>query len=180
MGVLGRVRDDLQHSGATAASAPVAFQALAAAEGSDWFWWFGADQDSGNDGLFDALFRLHLTNVYRGLGKPPPQILERHLVPHAVLWTFPNQQERMQATDRLTIRTNCPGILHWRLDASEAHSAALTPIGGVMAGIHYYALTLGPFFSSAQTVTFRFECGDPDCDHTDRCCQFEDYTIMLE
>ncbi len=22
------------------------------------------------------------------------------------------------------------------------------------------ALTLGPFFSSAQTVTFRFECGD--------------------
>jgi hypothetical protein len=43
-----------------------AFQALYAAEGSDWFWWFGEDQDSGNDGEFDDLFmagvhRHHLT-----------------------------------------------------------------------------------------------------------------------
>src|SRR5690606_5888571 len=34
-------------------------KSLFAAEGSDWFWWLGNDQDSGRDHVFDALFRGH-------------------------------------------------------------------------------------------------------------------------
>lgn len=50
---------------------------LYAAEGSDWFWWFGDDHFSPHSDRFDYLFRQHLTNVYRLLGlSPPPQLLE--------------------------------------------------------------------------------------------------------
>lgn len=40
-------------------------RALFAAEGSDWFWWYGDDHFSPHSDRFDALFRKHLMNVYR-------------------------------------------------------------------------------------------------------------------
>ena len=42
------------------------------AEGSDWFWWYGADQDSGDDAYFDRGFRALLEGVYTSLGLPVP------------------------------------------------------------------------------------------------------------
>jgi alpha-amylase/alpha-mannosidase (GH57 family) len=45
------------------------------AEGSDWFWWYGDDHSSEHDFEFDDLFRRHLRNVYRLLGKPVPDEL---------------------------------------------------------------------------------------------------------
>ena len=42
------------------------------AEGSDWFWWYGADQNSGNDEAFDEQFRAYLGQVYDVLGEPRP------------------------------------------------------------------------------------------------------------
>ena len=47
-----------------------------AAEGSDWFWWYGPDFTIDSDFLFDELFRLHLQNVYRILGVEPPAHLD--------------------------------------------------------------------------------------------------------
>lgn len=47
------------------------------AEGSDWFWWFGDDHSSAQDGLFDHLFRKHLKNVYILLKTPYPVQLDR-------------------------------------------------------------------------------------------------------
>jgi alpha-amylase/alpha-mannosidase (GH57 family) len=41
-----------------------ALQEIYAAEGSDWFWWYGPDFSTENDDLFDDLFRQHLKNVY--------------------------------------------------------------------------------------------------------------------
>ncbi|MDE1171947.1 MAG: glycoside hydrolase family 57 protein [Verrucomicrobium sp.] len=46
-----------------------------AAEGSDWFWWYGPDFTTDCDFLFDDLFRTHLQNVYRILGAEPPAYL---------------------------------------------------------------------------------------------------------
>ena len=44
----------------------MAWEAMYAAEGSDWFWWYGADQLApGGDDPFDVAFRTHLANVYR-------------------------------------------------------------------------------------------------------------------
>ena len=46
------------------------------AEGSDWFWWYGDDQDSGQDEYFDLGFRSLLKRVYAALGDPIPIFLE--------------------------------------------------------------------------------------------------------
>lgn len=54
-----------------------AWRELDIAEGSDWFWWYGDDRSSGQDDLFDQLFRRHLQNVYRILGESPPTVLLR-------------------------------------------------------------------------------------------------------
>jgi alpha-amylase/alpha-mannosidase (GH57 family) len=51
--------------------------ALYAAEGSDWFWWYGDDHFSPHADRFDALFRRHLMNVYRLLNlEIPPELYE--------------------------------------------------------------------------------------------------------
>ncbi|MBW4054101.1 MAG: glycoside hydrolase [Proteobacteria bacterium] len=52
-------------------------RSLYAAEGSDWFWWYGDDHFSPHSDHFDRLFRRHLMNIYRLLGQDAPrQLLE--------------------------------------------------------------------------------------------------------
>ncbi|MBI3837150.1 MAG: alpha-amylase/alpha-mannosidase [Planctomycetia bacterium] len=52
-----------------------AWEELYIAEGSDWFWWFDENHSSGQDWLFDQLFRKHLQNVYLLLGDQSPAAL---------------------------------------------------------------------------------------------------------
>jgi alpha-amylase/alpha-mannosidase (GH57 family) len=47
-------------------------RALFAAEGSDWFWWYGDDHFSPHSDQFDLLFRRHLLCIYRLLGGEVP------------------------------------------------------------------------------------------------------------
>lgn len=58
----------------------LAYRELMIAQGSDWFWWYGEPNDSGQDHIFDYLFREHLKNVYRYLGMKPPTYLDFPLV----------------------------------------------------------------------------------------------------
>ena len=53
-----------------------ALREIYAAEGSDWFWWYGPDFSTDNDALFDELFRQHLKNVYLLCSASPPAELE--------------------------------------------------------------------------------------------------------
>lgn len=53
-----------------------AWREIFIAEGSDWFWWYGEPNDSGQDDLYDSLFRTHLQNVYRVLGQSVPEYLQ--------------------------------------------------------------------------------------------------------
>jgi alpha-amylase/alpha-mannosidase (GH57 family) len=67
----------LETNGATSPVArEAAYQALLAAEGSDWFWWFGDDHYSAHDAVFDHLFRAHLREVYRHLSLEVPEGLQ--------------------------------------------------------------------------------------------------------
>jgi alpha-amylase/alpha-mannosidase (GH57 family) len=50
-------------------------RSLYAAEGSDWFWWYGDDHFSPHSDRFDRLFRQHLMNIYRLIGQDPPREL---------------------------------------------------------------------------------------------------------
>lgn len=52
-----------------------AFDFMCLAEGSDWFWWFGDDQDSGQDDYFDEAFRALLASVYTALNADVPQFV---------------------------------------------------------------------------------------------------------
>ena len=50
---------------------------LYAAEGSDWFWWYGDDHSSSHKECFDQLFRRHLMKIYQLLGiESPGDLLE--------------------------------------------------------------------------------------------------------
>ncbi len=51
-----------------------------AAEGSDWFWWYGQDQDSGRDHEFDSAYRGLLMAAHRDLGQKPPADLALPIV----------------------------------------------------------------------------------------------------
>ncbi len=55
-------------------------QELYIAEGSDWFWWYGEPNHSGQDHIFDYLFREHLKNIYRFFNLPILPSLETPLV----------------------------------------------------------------------------------------------------
>ena len=59
------------HSGLEAA-----WESLYIAEGSDWFWWYGLDQDSGYDEMWDVLFKVHLSNIYRAINIDLPPYLQ--------------------------------------------------------------------------------------------------------
>lgn len=77
---LGKTREFLIHK---SGQKNVAIEQLAkswsclyAAEGSDWFWWYGPDFSTDSDQIFDELFRTHLKNVYGFLGVTPPPYLD--------------------------------------------------------------------------------------------------------
>jgi alpha-amylase/alpha-mannosidase (GH57 family) len=71
-----------QHPEATEAANPKVWEALYAAEGSDWFWWFGEGHSSNQDAMFDQLFREHLLAMYKALNEPVPEALNHPLELH--------------------------------------------------------------------------------------------------
>lgn len=58
-----------------------AMNLMYAAEGSDWFWWYGSDQDSGDDASFDLQYRSTLMDIYKTLGEPVPDWLYVPIIP---------------------------------------------------------------------------------------------------
>jgi alpha-amylase/alpha-mannosidase (GH57 family) len=90
--LLGRARarfDRAVADGVTKEQCDAAYERLLAAEGSDWFWWFGEPFHSMEDALFDALFRAHLAGAYSALGLPPPRDLDEPVASHrAAVATF--------------------------------------------------------------------------------------------
>lgn len=71
-----------KHPEATEENNPAAWEALYAAEGSDWFWWFGEGHSSNQDAIFDQLFREHLYGIYKALNEPIPAYLTQPLEVH--------------------------------------------------------------------------------------------------
>jgi alpha-amylase/alpha-mannosidase (GH57 family) len=52
---------------------------LSICEGSDWFWWFGDYNSAESVDSFDRLYRRNLSNLYRLLKLPVPQVLNRSI-----------------------------------------------------------------------------------------------------
>lgn len=84
--LLGHTRSRLVDAGPTLPPerAKAAWDELYAAEGSDWFWWYGDDFDTDFKPEFDRLFRSHLRNVWMHMGLTPPDQLNQPIcaAPH--------------------------------------------------------------------------------------------------
>ena len=59
---------------------PAAKRELLIAQGSDWFWWYGEPNNSGQDFLFDYMFRERLKHVYTILGYSYPEYLDTSII----------------------------------------------------------------------------------------------------
>jgi hypothetical protein len=128
--------------------------------------------------MFDDLFRMHLTDVYRELDLDPPAALDRPIVPRDVIWTFSDPVQRVTSGSRLVVQTNCPGELTWWLDGGEPTTESLSPVGGVMAGVRRHRAILGPF-EGGRAVHFRFRCTHRDCDGKGLCCREDEHIVQV-
>lgn len=80
-----------QHPEATEETNPEVWEALYAAEGSDWFWWFGEGHSSNQDEMFDQLFREHIAAIYHALNEPVPKEVYQAVDKHEVKGDRPPQ-----------------------------------------------------------------------------------------
>jgi len=84
---LGETRDDLaaydlyKKKETTPEKLAQALDFMYLAEGSDWFWWYGSDQDSGTDEYFDEAYRALLRGVYESLDEPVPDFISVPIIP---------------------------------------------------------------------------------------------------
>lgn len=178
--LLGEARQALYEGAAALESHPASFESLYAAEGSDWFWWYGDDQSAGQESEFDELFRTHLKHIYRGLGRRAPRHLSQPLVPRTVVWSFEHPIGTIERPDRLAIQTHCRGVLTWAVNDEETEQRAeLVAVGGVMAGIRRYRLTLGPFPDDVERIRFVFRCAERGCSGDRLCCAQRTYTVRI-
>lgn len=176
--LLGTARKALEATGKGPEEAPEAWRAMLAAEGSDWFWWFGDDQDSGRDEAWDDLFRSHLRTVYVGTGLLPPPNLSDHIVPHLPVFTFTGSTPTVRDGDRLAVRTTCPGRLDWRLDGGEEVVVRLSPCTSRTGPMRYQSI-LGPFPPGVHRLGVRFHCEHPECDGMGACCRGEEIVVPV-
>lgn len=127
---LREVREDLAQydllENKTASSPEALQQALDfmyLAEGSDWFWWYGSDQDSGVDNYFDLGFRSLLKGVYASLNEPVPNFVDVPIIPENP--ETPSTQFTGLFTPVVDGKVTT--------DAEWANAAAYPAVGGAMA-----------------------------------------------
>jgi alpha-amylase/alpha-mannosidase (GH57 family) len=161
-----------------------AYESILAAEGSDWNWWFGPEHASANDAEFDALYRKHLTEVYRALGEQVPDVLARPIkraperarreVPMAYLTVKVDGRESnyfewlgagLYATDRrqsaMHGRAYVLGDLHYGF-GPENFYLRVDPIPEVVAEMPSFQIRLTMWDSRETRITLRINDGKLD------------------
>lgn len=71
---LADVRRRVEDAGLEGDARERALSHVLAAEGSDWFWWFGPEFSAEEQPTFDLLFRTHLTEALRAAGIDPAEV----------------------------------------------------------------------------------------------------------
>jgi len=72
---LSKTRDFLLSQDLSIKQSKAAWEELYAAQGSDWFWWYGDEFTTPTADIFDYLFRNHLIKIYRIADVRPPGYL---------------------------------------------------------------------------------------------------------
>ncbi|MEB3830718.1 glycoside hydrolase [Phormidium sp. CCY1219] len=122
--LLTQARETLaNHPEATEETNPEAWEALYAAEGSDWFWWFGEGHSSNQDAMFDQLFREHVAAIYKALDEP---------IPDEVLQPVEKHERQRDRTPQSFIHPKIDGIG----DEQDWDKAGRIEIGGARGTMH--------------------------------------------
>lgn len=78
-----------------------AWESMYAAEGSDWFWWYGTDQSApGGDRPFDVAFTTYLENIYKFARLANGKMPRRDFKPILRDTLIPNQSQGTMAQSR--------------------------------------------------------------------------------
>ncbi|MFW9917367.1 MAG: glucodextranase DOMON-like domain-containing protein [Candidatus Thorarchaeota archaeon] len=91
-----------------------AWDAIYAAEGSDWFWWYGGDKNSGQDENFDWAFKSLLRAAYKGIGWTDQDILD----------TYPELFVKQRPSRSLAIEGFIEPTINGTLEVNEWTDAA--------------------------------------------------------
>lgn len=122
-----------------------ACMALYAAQGSDWFWWYGDDHFSPHAGRFDLLFRSHLMSVYQLLALEVPDELHR-----------PIKKERPPGFVRAPAGLVTPSISEVGNDYFEWLSAGLYDLTRQGGAMHHSDNLLQSFYYAYDLEYFYF------------------------
>jgi len=112
-----------------------AWEELYAAEGSDWFWWYGTDHQSAYDETFDELFRLHLKNAHRFAGLEAPDVLDVPITRHYTSYDEPRCFIKPVIDGRRTHYFEWTGA--GLFDCSRQGSAMLRASGGLVSRLRF-------------------------------------------
>ena len=111
---------------------------LLAAEGSDWFWWYGDEHRSAHDEVFDQLFRARLVAAHEALGLVVPAELGS-----AIKGRFGGRKRDEQVPVRFmrpTIDGQVTHFYEWKL-AGRVEAAksggAMQPVAARLHALHY-------------------------------------------
>jgi alpha-amylase/alpha-mannosidase (GH57 family) len=134
-----------KHPEATEENNPEVWEALYAAEGSDWFWWFGEGHSSNQDAMFDQLFREHLYSIYTALNEKIPSYLLQPLEVHE------------DKGDRLPMSFIHP-VINGVGDEQDWDKAGRIEIGGARGTMHRSSLVQRLFYGLDHlNFYFRFD-----------------------
>ena len=120
---------------------PSAERWLRAAQGSDWFWWYGDDHSSAFDSTFDLIFRSLLKRVYGACDREAPEELARPIKRH------PGRRRVKEPTGPVVpiVDGRVTDYFEWLAAGSvpaEPASPALHATGGIRS-LHYGASEAG-------------------------------------
>ncbi len=111
---------------------------LLAAEGSDWFWWYGDEHQSAHDDVFDQLFRARLVAAHETLGLVPPAELGS-----AIKGRFGGARRDEQVPVRFMRPTLDGQVTHFyewklagRVEAAKS-GGAMQPVAARLHALHY-------------------------------------------
>lgn len=116
------------------------------AEGSDWFWWYGADQNSGDDAYFDRAYRALLAGVYTSLDLPVPEFVQVPIVSANV--ATPSQQPNGLISP--TIDGKVTSDQEWKSAGAYIAAGGAQARSADVASAFYYGL-------DAKNVSFRVD-----------------------
>lgn len=105
----------------SASAHAAAMESLMAAEGSDWFWWYGPEFQIEHKPMFDELFRWHIRGVYEAMGRPVPPEVEKPILagPPKRAYQMPRQLIKPQIDGRRTSYYEWQGAGSYRPSAGQ-------------------------------------------------------------